>query len=83
MNTLYQRNRRSNLSDFHEMATHLRMQEERSLLMENHGYMVDTDRRQSAIGKRRFSYSDHLKEKRVGIDLSILPERKTDNKTCY
>ena len=78
MNTLYQHHRRYNLSDFHEMATHLRMQEERSLLMEVHGYMIDTDRRRSGIGKRRFSYSDHLKEKRVGSDLSILPERKTE-----
>ena len=81
MNTLYQHHRGSNLSDFHEMATHLRMQEERSLLMENHGYMVDTDRRRSAIRKRRFSYSDHLKEKGVGIDLSILPEKKTDKRS--
>jgi len=69
------------LSDFHEMATHLRMQEERSLLMEIHGYMVDTDRGRSGIGKRRFSYSDCLKEKRVGIDLIALPERKTDKKS--
>ena len=53
------------------------MQEERSLLMENHGYMVDADRDRSGIGKCRFSYSDYLKEKRVGIDLITLPERKT------
>jgi hypothetical protein len=64
------------LSDFHEMATHLRMQEERSLLMENHSFMVGTDSRQSGIGKRHFSYSDYLSEKRVHIDLSIRPERK-------
>jgi hypothetical protein len=38
--------------------------------------MVDTDGRRSGIEKRQFSYSDHLTEKRVGIDLSILPEKK-------
>lgn len=69
------------MSDFHEMATHLLMQEERSLLMENHAYMVGTDGRRSGIGKRQFSYSDHLTEKRVGIDLSILSGRTTDNKS--
>lgn len=68
------------MSDFHEMLTHLRMQEERSLLLENHAYMVDTAGRRSGIGQRQFSYSDHLIEKRVDIDLSILSERKLDNK---
>jgi hypothetical protein len=63
------------------MLTHLRMQEERSLLLENHAYMVDTAGRRSGIGQRQFSYSDHLIEKKgVGIDLSILSERKLDNK---
>ncbi len=66
------------MSDFHEMATHLRMQEERSSLMENHASMVGTEGRRFGIGKRQFSYSDELTEKRVGIDLIILPERKTD-----
>ena len=64
------------------MATHLRMQEERSLLMEVHGHMVDTDRGRPGIGKRPFSYSDYLKEKRAGLDLITLPERKTDKKSA-
>jgi hypothetical protein len=81
INTISQRHRGCNLSDFYEMATHLRMQEERSLLMENHAYMVDTDGRRSGIEKRQFSYSDHLTEKRVGIDLSIFPEKKTGKKS--
>ena len=62
------------------MVTHLRMQEERSLLIENHAYMVDTAGSRAGIGQRQFSYSDHLIEKRVGINLSILSERKLDNK---
>ena len=68
------------MSDFHEMVTHLRIQEERSLLLENHAYMVDIAGHRAGIGQRQFSYSDHLIEKRVGIDLSILSERKLDNK---
>jgi hypothetical protein len=54
------------------------MQEERSSLMENHAHLVDRDSRRAGIGKRQFSYSDYLTEKSVGIDLSILPERKVD-----
>jgi hypothetical protein len=60
------------------MAIHLRMQEERSLLLENHACMVNNNCRRAGIGKQQFSYSDYKTEKRVGFDLSILPERKTD-----
>ena len=69
------------MSDFHEMATHLRIQEERSLLMENHTFMVEMNDRQSGIGNRRFSYSDHLAEKAAEIDLIILSERKSKNES--
>jgi hypothetical protein len=65
------------LSDFHEMATHLRMQEERSLLLETHIFMVNTNGRQSGIGRRHFSYSDLLTEKSAEINLSLLSDRKT------
>ncbi len=81
MNTFYRRHRRCNLSDFHEMATHLRIQEERSSLMENHAILVDTDSRRAGIEQRQFSYSDYLTEKGVSIDLSILPERKIGKKS--
>ena len=66
------------MSDYHEMATHLRMQEERSLLLENHACMMNNNGHRSGIGKQQFSYSDYKTEKKVGIDFSILPERKTD-----
>ena len=69
------------MSDFHEMATHLRIQEERSSLMENHAILVDTDSRRAGIEHRQFSYSDYLTEKGVSIDLSILPERKIEKKS--
>ena len=66
------------MSDFHEMATHLRMQEERSLLLDNHECMVNTYGRRYGIGKRHFSYWDYLKEKKALIDLNIFPERTSD-----
>ncbi len=69
------------MSDFHEMATHLRIQEERSSLMENHACMVDADSRRAGIELRQFSYSDYLTEKGIGIDLGILPERKIEKKS--
>ena len=63
------------MSDFHEMATHLRMQEERSLLMENHTFMVKTNGH-SGAGCLQFSYSDHLAEKTAEIDLIIFSGKK-------
>jgi hypothetical protein len=68
------------LSDFHEMVTHLRMQEERSLLMENHATICGKAGYQSGIETRQFSYSDCLPEKRDHIDLRILPLRKINTK---
>ena len=69
------------MSDFHEMATHLRIQEERSLLMEHHGYRVGINRIRSRFGQQRFSYSDQLKVNKVGIDLRILSENKIGKKS--
>ena len=67
------------MSDYHEMATHMRMQEERSLLLNNHELMVNTDSRRFGIGKRHFSYWDYLSEKKDQMDHSIFPERTTDS----
>ncbi len=69
------------MSDFHEMAMHMRMQEERSLLMENHMYMLETNGRHKITGRRQFSFSEHLAEKAAEIDFSILSEIKTEQKT--
>ena len=54
------------------------MQEERSLLLDNHECMVNTYGRRYGIGKRHFSYWDYLKEKKALIDLNIFPERTSD-----
>jgi hypothetical protein len=60
------------------MATQLRMQEERSLILSKHAGMFDKDVHRSAIENRQFSYSDHLTEKNVEIEFKILPARKFD-----
>jgi len=78
INAHYQYHRRYNLSDFHEMATHLRMQEERSLLLDHHECMVNTYDCRCGIGKRHFSYWDYLTEKKADIDLNIFQERTSD-----
>ncbi len=77
MNGLCRYHRRYGLSDFHEMVTHLRIQEERSLLLENHACRVNPNRRRYGFGRRQFSYSEYLTEKKVGIDLSLFSEGKT------
>lgn len=69
------------MSDFHEMATHMRMQEERSLLMVNHTYMLETNGRQNITGRRQFSYSEYLADKAAEIDFGILSEIKTEKKS--
>jgi hypothetical protein len=66
------------LSDYHEMATHMRMQEERSLLLNNHELMVNTDGRRFDLGKRHFSYWDYLTKKKDHIDHRTFPERTAD-----
>ena len=66
------------MSDYHEMATHMRMQEERSLLLNNHELMVNTDGHRFGSGKRHFSYWDYLTEKKGHIDHSIFSERTAD-----
>jgi hypothetical protein len=60
------------------MATQLRMQEERSLILENHADMFDKNVYRSGIKNPQFSYSDHLTEKNVDIEFNIFPARKSD-----
>ena len=69
------------MSDFHEMVTHLRMQEERSLLMENHANIAEKETGRSATSKWQFSYLDYLPKNRDVIDLRTLPPRKIHQKT--
>lgn len=64
------------MSDFHEMVTHLRMQEERSLLMENHANIAEWETHRSGNYSWHFSYLDYLPKNSDVIDLRTLPQQE-------
>ncbi len=68
------------MSDFHEMATNLKMKEARSVQIENLAYMIDNGGRRLGIERRQFDYSHYFPERRVGIDRRVLLERRVDSK---
>ena len=68
------------MSDFHEMATNLKMKEVRSVQIENLAYMIDNGGRRLGIERRQFDYSHYFPERRVGIDRRVLLERRVDSK---
>jgi hypothetical protein len=68
------------LSDFHEMATNLKMQKARTLHIENPAYIIDHGGRRLGIERRQFDYSHYLPERRIGLDRRIIPERRIDSK---
>ncbi len=57
------------MSDFHEMATNLKMKEARSLPIENLAYMIDNGGRRLGIERRQFDYSHYFPERRVDSKL--------------
>ncbi len=68
------------MSDFHEMASNLRMREERALHSKSPVYNIDNGGRRLGIERRQFSYSLYYPERRVGIERRCLPERRVDMK---
>ncbi len=68
------------MSDYHEMATNLKMKEARSVQIENLAYMIDNGGRRLGIERRQFDYSHYFPERRVGIDRRVLLERRVDSK---
>ena len=66
------------MSDFHEMATNLKLKEARTLHNEHPAYIIDHGGRRLGIERRQFDYSDYFPERRFGLDRRILPERRTD-----
>ena len=66
------------MSDFHEMATHFRMQEERSLLLENHACMFAKNVRSSGIGSSP-TLSILQKKMSTLISISFLKEKPIIN----
>ncbi len=66
------------MSDFHEMASNLRMRKERALQIKNPVYNIDKGGRRLGIERRQFTYSQHYPERRVGIERRCLQERRVE-----
>lgn len=66
------------MSDFHEMATNLKMKNTRHLPIENPAFTIDNGGRRLGIERRQFDYSHYFPERRVGEDRRVLPERRVD-----
>ena len=71
-------NRRHTLSDFHEMASNLRMRKERALHIQNPVYNIDNGGRRLGIERRQFTYSQYYPERRFGVERRSNPERRVD-----
>jgi hypothetical protein len=69
------------LSDFHEMASNLRMRKTRSLPLENPAYGIDRGGRRLGIDRRQFTYSHYTPERRGGSDRRSVPERRVAPKS--
>ena len=68
------------MSDYHEMATNLKMKEARTRHIEGPAYILDNGGRRLGIERRQFDYSHYFPERRVGPDRRNLPERRIDRK---
>ena len=71
-------NRRHTLSDFHEMASNLRIRKERVLHIKNPAFNNDNGGRRLGIERRRFTYSHYYPERRFGVARRCIPERRID-----
>ena len=70
--------RRLKLSDFHEMASNLRMRKERALHINNPAYNIGNGDRRLGIDRRQFSYSHYYPERRFGDERRCVPERRIE-----
>ena len=73
---LTQTQRGNELSDFHEMATNLRMKKERFLPAENPANGIDDIGRRWSAKKRQFSNSHYFQKKNFGSNCMVIPERR-------
>ena len=69
------------MSDFHEMASNLRMRKERALGSNNPAFNIDNGGRRLGIDRRQFTYSHYYPERRFGSERRCHPERRTEIKT--
>ena len=77
-NKQHKPHRRLKLSDFHEMASNLRMRKERALHIKNPAFHIDNGGRRLGIDRRQFSYSHYYPERRAGDERRNIPERRND-----
>ncbi len=68
------------MSDFHEMATNLKIKEARSLKFEDPAFAIDNGGRRLGIERRQFDYSFYFPERRDGCDRRLIPERRADSR---
>ena len=66
------------MSDFHEMASNLRMRKERALHIKNPAYNIDNGGRRLGIERRQFTYSHYFPERREGDERRSIPERRVE-----
>ena len=66
------------MSDFHEMASNLKLKETRSLNLNDPAYIIDRGGRRLGIERRQFEYSHYFPERRIGSERRTLPERRFD-----
>ncbi len=66
------------MSDFHEMASNLRMRKERALQTKNPAYHIDNGGRRLGLERRKFNYSHYYPERRIGDERRSIPERRTE-----
>ena len=71
------------MSDFHEMATNLKMKDARNLDIENPAYLIDHGGRRLGIERRQFDYSHCFPERRLGQDRRNVPERRIDSRLNF
>ena len=66
------------MSDFHEMASNLRMRKERALHSNDPAFNIDNGGRRLGIDRRQFTYSRYYPERRLGSERRRLPERRNE-----
>ena len=68
------------MSDFHEMATNLKLKKTNDVRIADLAHMVDYGGRRLGIERRIFDYSHYLPGRRVGNDRRVMPERRAESR---
>ena len=68
------------MSDFHEMATNLKIKKANSVPIEDLAHMIDNGGRRLGIERRTFDYSHYFPERRIGNERRVIPERRAESR---